>query len=200
VTASVLAGPFRTHFLVDLHTWLGPTGYPAEIQMMSVRPVGETVSTPFTGNVRDPYEWMREQEQRTNALLARAEEAQTRLAENTVTHSSQDRTVTVTVNPGGGMTALELSPEAERMSHRQLASLILTTYNQAARQAASQTMDIMAGLVGPNSEALDIVRDAMPELPETEDEERLEGFRRAPRTDIDDEEGFQGFNGGGDQR
>jgi hypothetical protein len=147
------------------------------------------VSTPFTGNIRDPYEWMREQEQRTNALLARAEDARTRLAENTVK-----------VNPGGGMTALELSPEAERMSHRQLASLILTTYNQAARQAASQTMDIMAGLVGENSEALDIVRESMPELPETEDEERLEGFRRAPQTDIDDEEGFQGFNGGGDQR
>src|SRR4051812_4644621 len=143
---------------------------------------------------------MREQEQRTNALLARAEDARTRLAENTITHSSQDRTVTVTVNPGGGMTALELSPEAERMSHRQLASLILTTYNQAARQAASQTMDIMAGLVGEDSEALDIVRESMPELPETEDEERLEGFRRAPQTDIDDEEGFQGFTGGGDQR
>ena len=155
------------------------------------------MSAPFAGNIRDPHEWMREQEQRTSALLAKAQDAQARLAENTVRHTSPDRAVTVTVNPGGGMTALELSPDAERMSHRQLASLILTTYNQAARQAATQTMEIMSGLVGQNSEALDLVRRAMPELPETEGEERLQDLRRPPSTQIDDEDGFQGFHGGG---
>jgi hypothetical protein len=104
--------------------------------------------------------------------------------------------VTVTVNPGGGMTALSLSAEAKRIGHRQLASLILTTYNQAA----AQTMEIMSSLVGQDSEAPDVVRRAMPELPATEQEERLEGFRRGPRTEFDDEEGFQGFHDGGDRR
>ncbi|MFC0111444.1 YbaB/EbfC family nucleoid-associated protein [Kibdelosporangium aridum] len=158
------------------------------------------MSVPFAENIRDPHEWMREQEQRTAALLAKAQDAQARLAENSVTRTSQDQVVTVTVNPGGGMTALSLSPEADRMGHRQLAGLILTTYNQAARQAATQTMQIMAGLVGEDSEALDIVRQAMPELPATEQEERLENFGRGPRTDFDDEEGFQGFSDGGDRR
>jgi DNA-binding protein YbaB len=158
------------------------------------------LSTPFGGNIRDPHEWMREQEQRTALLLAKAEDVQARLAQNTVSHTSPDRVVTVTVNPGGGLTGLTLTPDADRMDHRQLANLILTTYTQAARQAATHTMEIMTDLVGPNSEALDIVREAMPELPETEDDQRLDDFRRAPRTNIDDDDGFQGFNGGGDRR
>ena len=42
------------------------------------------MSTPFGGNIRDPHEWMREQEQRTALLLAKAEDVQARLAQNTV--------------------------------------------------------------------------------------------------------------------
>lgn len=154
----------------------------------------------LSGEIRDPHEWMREQEARTANLLAKAQDAQVQLAQNTVTLASPDRSVTVTVNPGGGLTALSLTPDTERMGHRQLAGLILNTYTQAARQAATQTMQIMSGLVGADSEALDIVRQAMPELPETEQDERLDGLRRPPTTTIDDEDGFQGFNGGGGRR
>jgi hypothetical protein len=48
------------------------------------------MSTPFAGNIRDPHEWMREQEQRTATLLAKAQDAQARLAENSVTRTSHD--------------------------------------------------------------------------------------------------------------
>lgn len=147
------------------------------------------------GQIRDPHEWLREQEQRTAAMLAKAQDAQVRLAENSVTLASPDQVVTITVNPGGGMTALSLSPDAERMGHRQLAGLIFTTYNQAARQAATRTMEIMSDLVGGDSEALDLVRQAMPAAPESD-----ERPGRRPGAGLDDDEGFQGFHDGGDRR
>ncbi|WP_018684156.1 YbaB/EbfC family nucleoid-associated protein [Actinokineospora enzanensis] len=137
--------------------------------------------------IRDPQEWVREQEQRTATLLAKAENAQAMLAENSVTATSPDRAVTVTVNPGGGLTSLVLAPEAERLSHQRLSALIMTTYTQAARQAAARTMEIMSGLVGGDSEALDIVRQAMPELPDPDP---------APDRPRDDDDGFGGVYGG----
>lgn len=142
----------------------------------------------FSGGIRDPHEWLHEQEQRTSALLAKARDAQASLAENSVTLASPDQVVTITVNPGGGMTGLTLSPDADRMGHRQLAGLVMATYNQAARQAATRTMEIMSELVGGDSEALDLVRQAMPAPPEDEDPRRS-------GTNIDDDGGFQGFRG-----
>ena len=90
------------------------------------------------------------------------------------------------MNPGGGLTALTLSPDADRMGHRRLAALIMTTYQQAARQAATRTMEIMAGLVGQDSEALDLVRRTMPATGEPED-------LRTPPPDPEDDGGFSGF-------
>ncbi|SER92964.1 Conserved DNA-binding protein YbaB [Actinokineospora terrae] len=145
----------------------------------------------FGAHIHDPQEWMREQEQRTAALMAKAQDAQELLAANSVTHSSADRVVSVTVNPGGGLTGLTLSPEAERMRHGQLATLIQATYTQAARKAAARTMEIMSDLVGGDSEALDIVRRSMPADPEPDDR---------PRPHLDDDEGFGGVYGKGDRR
>ncbi|GLZ43604.1 hypothetical protein [Actinokineospora sp. NBRC 105648] len=54
------------------------------------------------------------------------------------------------------------------------------SYNQAARRVATRTMEIMSGLVGGDSEALDIVRRAMPVAPEEE----------PPSPGDDNDEGF----------
>ena len=62
------------------------------------------------GSVRDPHEWLREQEQRTAALLAGAQAAQAQLAENSVARSSPDRAVSLTVNPGGGLRSWRRTP------------------------------------------------------------------------------------------
>lgn len=149
------------------------------------------MSEPFTGGIRDPLEWKREQEQRTSALLAKAEEAKLRLAENIVSQTSADHVVTLSVNPGGGLTGLTLTQDADRMPHTQLASLILSTYNQAARKAAEQTMEIMSTLVGPDSGALDILRESMP-MP-VDEQGHAPDARRARRTrDSDPDEGYEG--------
>ncbi|WP_181777710.1 YbaB/EbfC family nucleoid-associated protein [Amycolatopsis pittospori] len=120
------------------------------------------MSVPFGGQVRDPREWMREQEQRSAALLAKAEQAKSDLENNVVTLSSPDRLVTVTVNPGGGLTSLALSPQAQERPPAQLASLIMSTYRKATERAADRTLEIMAGLTGEDSDAVEFIKSTLP--------------------------------------
>lgn len=154
------------------------------------------VGEPISGYVRDPEEWLRRQERRTEELLAKAEEAKSSLAGNTVTQASPDGVVTIRVNPGGGLTGLTLTRDAERMPHAQLASLIMRTYQLASGKAAGKTMEIMSALVGEQSDTLDFLRSTMPEPIENNDVARPSEV--AERVRYDDEEGFQGFNGRGD--
>ncbi|WET81788.1 YbaB/EbfC family nucleoid-associated protein [Amycolatopsis sp. QT-25] len=120
------------------------------------------MTVPFGGPVRDPQEWMREQERRSAVLLAKAEQAKADLENNVVTLSSPDRLVTVTVNPGGGLTSLALSPQAQDRPPAQLASLIMSTYRKATTRAADRTLEIMAGLTGEDSEAVDFLKSTLP--------------------------------------
>lgn len=113
-------------------------------------------------HIRDPHEWMREQEQRTAALLAKAEEAKAALAENVVTHVSSDGLVRLQVNPGGGLTSLEISQSAERIPMARLAGIILQTYGQATSAAAARTVEIMSELTGPNSDSLEFLKSTLP--------------------------------------
>ncbi|ONF71490.1 YbaB/EbfC family nucleoid-associated protein [Amycolatopsis keratiniphila] len=126
------------------------------------------MTVPFGGQVRDPREWMREQERRSAALLAKAEQAKADLENNVVTLSSPDRLVTVTVNPGGGLTSLSLSPQAQERPPAQLASLIMSTYRKATTRAADRTLEIMAGLTGQDSEAVDFIKSTLPPREETQ--------------------------------
>lgn len=120
------------------------------------------MSVPFGGQVRDPQEWMREQERRSAELLAKAEVAKTELANNVVTLTSRDRLVTLTVNPGGGLTSLTLSPQAQDKPVSQLATLIMSTYREATTKAADKTLAIMAGLTGEDSEAVEFIKSTLP--------------------------------------
>ncbi|WP_414937256.1 YbaB/EbfC family nucleoid-associated protein [Amycolatopsis sp. cmx-11-51] len=167
------------------------------------------MSVPFGGHVRDPQEWMREQEQRSAALLAKAEQAKADLENNVVTLSSPDRLVTVTVNPGGGLMSLALSPQAQERPPAQLASLIMSTYRKATTRAADRTLEIMAGLTGEDSDAVDFIKSTLPPredppaAPEPDDSARF-GVTEAdpdpepprsrptrPASDEDDGEDFQ---------
>lgn len=114
-------------------------------------------------HIRDPHEWMREQEQRTAALLAKAEEAKAALAENVVTHVSSDGLVRLQVNPGGALTSLEISQSAERIPMARLAGIILQTYGQATTAAAARTVEIMSELTGPNSDSLEFLKSTLPQ-------------------------------------
>lgn len=117
-----------------------------------------------TPHVRDPHEWMREQEQRTAELLAKAEQAKAALAENVVTHVSSDGLVRLQVNPGGALTSLEIAQSAERIPMARLAGIILQTYGQATTAAAARTVEIMSELTGPDSDSLEFLKSTLPQL------------------------------------
>jgi DNA-binding protein YbaB len=87
---------------------------------------------------------------------------QGQLRDLVTTVSSVDGAVTVTVNPEGVLSGLVLSPRAEGMSPAQIANQILQTYEMACSQASARTVEIMSGLVGENSEAMDFLRAQLP--------------------------------------
>ncbi|MDT7728500.1 MAG: hypothetical protein QOI21_5076 [Actinomycetota bacterium] len=140
------------------------------------------MTEPFAAQIRDPHEWMREQERRSATLIEKAEHAKSELAANIVTHSSPDRLVTVTVNPGGGLDALVLSPQAQGRPVAQLSALIMTTYRQATTKAADRTLEIMAGLTGQDSEAVEFIKSTLPPREEPEPEPPAD-----PRFSFDEE-------------
>ncbi len=59
------------------------------------------------------------------------------------TASSPDGVVSLSVNTDGVMTGLRLSENVTRMSPAEIADLVLTTYNQAQRESADRTAQLM---------------------------------------------------------
>lgn len=110
----------------------------------------------------DPETWLREQDARIEALKAEAEQAGAALAAARVTRVSQDMSVTVTVNPSGGLEDLLLTARATQLGPTRLAAVVLDTYAKACADAARSTLEIMSGLVGNNSEAMEFLRSTLP--------------------------------------
>ncbi|MGW0516529.1 YbaB/EbfC family nucleoid-associated protein [Crossiella sp. NPDC003009] len=135
--------------------------------------------------ITDPMAWLDAQEARIEALQARAEQAKEALATASATATSRDGAVTVTVNPGGVLTDLRLTAKASGLGHEELAAAIMATVRQAQGRAGQQTAAIMATVVGEDSEAMDFVRE---NLPEPAEEDAPQPPRRRP-DDGDDEGG-----------
>lgn len=117
-----------------------------------------------TPPITDPAKWLRDQEQRIAKLQEQANRTKQELAESVVTVASRDQAVTVTVNPAGVLLELRISPHAERLSSAQLTSKIMETYQKARSQAAARTVEIMSGLIGNDSDAMDFLRSTLPPI------------------------------------
>lgn len=115
----------------------------------------------------DPQQWLKGFEEQAKQLQQQAERAEAALSAAEVTLTSRDQSVTVTVNSGGGLQALYLSPRAEGMTLLQLQATIMDVYQQACRAAAQQTQQIIGELVGDDSGAMEFLRRV---LPATDDE------------------------------
>ncbi|TDD83288.1 YbaB/EbfC family nucleoid-associated protein [Actinomadura rubrisoli] len=122
--------------------------------------------------IADPDQWLRDQQGRAAAMKERADRAQQELAGSVTTLSSRDQAVTVTVNPGGVLQDLRLSPQAERMSGARLTAAIMETYRKACARSAARTVEIMSAVVGDDSEAMDLLRASLPPSEEDGDEHR----------------------------
>ncbi|WP_168801536.1 YbaB/EbfC family nucleoid-associated protein [Glycomyces buryatensis] len=108
--------------------------------------------------MRTPEEIMQSLESRVAQIQERASRAEEQLAAASTSLSSDDETVTVTVNAGGALTGLRFSPQARGMSGAGLAELTLETYQRAAAEAGRKTTEIMGGLVGGDSEAMGMLQ------------------------------------------
>lgn len=119
----------------------------------------------------EPEEWLREQEARVTALTEQADQVRQELRDAGATTSSRDGSVTVTVNAGGQLQNLRLSPKVEKLTPVRLAATILDTYQRACVDATRSTIDLMSGLIGDDAEAMAFLRQQLPADPDADEED-----------------------------
>ena len=120
-------------------------------------PASEPVTTPADLHARQLASQQRIMAVQQKALAARAT-----LQDTTVTKSSQDHSVTLTVNPGGGLVRIQFGPAAEKKALSQLATTVMQTYQAAAAEAVAVTIGVMREVTGGDSTALDVLRANVP--------------------------------------
>jgi hypothetical protein len=145
------------------------------------RPLPEkTLTTP------DPDELLRQLDPGIAELKAKAELAQERIGASSATRRSADRSVSVTVGPGGNLTGLDLTEHAYQRPPADLAAQIMQLAGQAQQQVSAEIMAALRGLVGPDSTALSVLS---PFLPPQRDDDKAPGHRPANEVEADYDEG-----------
>jgi len=124
---------------------------------------------------------------RVTEIQQRAEETQAHLKALRADVSSPDRSVTVTMAPGGRLEKLSLTPSAMKMSHDQLAAMITETVSRGQAAVAQQMEATMQPLIGGTS-AMDFLRDQVTAAQQPEETE--EPQQQRPRQRPDDDEPF----------
>lgn len=112
----------------------------------------------------DPHQLVEDYEQRTAALLEKAEEAKSQIANLTGSASSSDGAVTVSVSAGGALLSLSFGTKADELPKDRLAALVMSTAKRAQAQAVGQIATIMAPVIGENSEAMQFVQSQIPQI------------------------------------
>lgn len=146
----------------------------------------------------DAHRRLEDYTRRVAEIQRRAEQAQEQIRGARARASSPGGTVTVVLAPGGRLESLQLSPEAMRLGHEQLAAAITKTIRSAHEDAAAQTQEALLPLLG-ESDAMEFLRDQVnsaiaddPGLAEDEAAPRSDDGGRRPDDEGDDDY----FNGG----
>jgi DNA-binding protein YbaB len=147
------------------------------------------------------------------AKAGRYQVMQARAAEVSVTESSQDSLVTVTVDSAGNVTDLRITDKVKEMSGERVAAAVLLTLRRAQARLPEKLAEVMAETIGDDQQTVDTIvnnyRSKFPE-PEPEDEpaepeepearrigevedddeppQRVEAATRAAEDDGDDED------------
>ncbi|GLZ76792.1 hypothetical protein Afil01_15990 [Actinorhabdospora filicis] len=116
----------------------------------------------------DLDEWTRGFEERIAVMRRRAEEASAALTEGESTHTTRDGSVTVTVGPSGALVDVRFGARAEGMSAPQLSTAIMAAYREAATASARRLQETMSGIVGADSQIMDVFKTHVP-VPGEED-------------------------------
>ncbi|SDJ27995.1 YbaB/EbfC DNA-binding family protein [Actinokineospora alba] len=110
----------------------------------------------------DPNLVLSDYEKRVAALLEKAEEAKTQIRDLTGSATSQDGAVTVTVSAAGALVDLSFGAEAEGMPRARLAALVMATARRAQAQATQRITEIMAPIIGDNTDAMRFLHEQVP--------------------------------------
>ncbi|MGW5717376.1 YbaB/EbfC family nucleoid-associated protein [Amycolatopsis sp. NPDC003865] len=117
-------------------------------------------------------------------IARRAAEAKARLEHVSATATSADGAVTVTVGTSGALQELTFGPRADEVPRARLAQAVLATAKRAQLDAARQLTAVMAPVIGADSDAMQFLREQIPE-PEIPDGEPRREPRRNPPADDD---------------
>ncbi|WP_165964433.1 YbaB/EbfC family nucleoid-associated protein [Actinomadura sp. KC216] len=93
--------------------------------------------------------------------------------------TSQDRTVTVTVGPGGAVQDIELQQQALRLGPEQLAKTLITVIRKATAEVNQEMAGLVQPIAPPGVDVIDMVNAHLPDV-ETDDPDeylRKKGIR-----------------------
>lgn len=137
----------------------------------------------------DPDAMMRQWNEQIQAKLKQADEMKQVANAVKVTQRSSDGSVSVTVDQNGVVSALDLTDAALRKQPAQLSAEILGAMKTAQAQIASRMQEVMAPIIGGDSQTMDALMGGYHErFPEPEPDEPVQ--RRSPGPDDD----FGGHN------
>ena len=129
-------------------------------------------------------------DQWTAAARAKAERyqvMQARAGKVSVTESSSDGVVTVTVDSAGNVTDLRITDRVKEMSGAQVSSAVLLTLRRAQARLPEKVAEVMAETIGDDQQTVDtIVNNYRSKFPEPEPEESPEAGEERRIGDVED--------------
>ncbi|SDG24108.1 Conserved DNA-binding protein YbaB [Lentzea fradiae] len=142
---------------------------------------------------------MRSWDQQIQAKLRQADQITQAAREVRVTQRSQDGAVSVTVDSGGNVTALDLTEAALRKQPAQLSAEILGLMRSAQAQIATRMREAMEPVLGGDTATMGAIVGGLQEkFPPPPEPPAPEPPRRGPQPTDDDD--FQGHNWARDQK
>ncbi|MBB4963053.1 YbaB/EbfC family nucleoid-associated protein [Saccharothrix violaceirubra] len=109
----------------------------------------------------DPRHWLEDYAGRIEEIRKKSVELQENVANAGARVESKDGSVTVTVNPNGGLQNLQLGHRACDLGPARLTTLIMETVRQAQRQAAANVVAAFEPF-GGGTEAMRLIVDSIP--------------------------------------
>lgn len=126
-----------------------------------------------------PDDWIRSFELQAEQQVARSLELSRRLAANTMSASSPEGEVRLTVDSSGGLASLAFGTKARDLPLDELASLVLQTSRRAQVQLAKAMGEVASEVFGRGSETASFVSGAYAErFPQPIDDQGDEAQRR----------------------
>ncbi|AOS61111.1 YbaB/EbfC family nucleoid-associated protein [Actinoalloteichus hymeniacidonis] len=132
-----------------------------------------------------PDQWLAQYDATLQQAKAKADSVTEQVGQVAGSASSPDGTVTVRVNPSGGLLDLKLTNAIRSQDPDRLASAILDCARRAQRDAAGKVVEVMQDVFG-EGETLDFVKSQLPQGYSGDGTDEPTNPARRPSGDDDD--------------